>query len=160
MIIQGEGIYFEWSFEERLPAGHIKNRIQTEIDGQILNQVNTSLTIMQLENLLANWKKVGSGELDQYHSDFTDSVLSLNIERVAEAIYLLIEVTEEVIQTNPTTTIGIDLLTLTQESSVEEDNPLAESESEQAQLFELEVELTVEELAEFISDLEENYDAL
>ncbi|MGY3724234.1 hypothetical protein SAMN05421767_10461 [Granulicatella balaenopterae] len=159
MIIQGEGIYFEWSFEELVQGEYIKNRIQTEIDSHTVNQINTSLTTTQLENLLTSWEQVSSGELDWYHSDFKDSGLSLNLERGAEAIYLVIEVTEEVIQTNPTTTIGIDLLTLTQEGLVE-DNLSEQAKSEQAQLFELEVELTSEELTDFISDIKDNYDVL
>ncbi len=161
MIIQGEGIYFEWRFEERLSNSCIKNRIQIEIDGQSVNQVNTSLTITQLENLLVSLKKISSREMEQYQSDFIDSILSLNIIRENETIYLMIEVSQEVIQTDPMTTIGIDLLSFTtNDNTVEQYSSKQQPELQEAQLFELEVELTTEELMEFISDIQDNYGAI
>lgn len=155
MKIQEGSFCFEMIFEKDNEQVLTDIYLQIDEESPVYREQLSLLTMEQFLELVTQLRQMCDRQQTQYSSAFSDSRLAVLVERQEDAIQFTWVIAPQVIITDATTAIGIDLLQL--EQNVEERK---ENSTLPQQTVEVELELTETEFREILAQLEEDYHKL
>lgn len=155
MKIQEGDFLFELKFKQFLPKDQ---RIETKLNLQVdstsdrYEETLPLLSRFQFKELLTNIESIHTGTLESYSSEFENSRLAISIEKEAADEWIFTwMIAPQMILTNATEAIGIDLSQINQQESSPNQTNTTEN------TVEIELVISAAELQQILTQLQQDY---